>query len=83
MAVTTAFLLFLLVLGTFMFVGWLIVTWSRKPQRDERRRANELEALVDNIREIAYAHRDLDSALASIITDEIRTFENRQRKELR
>lgn len=83
MSVGAVLVIALLIIGSIVAIGAIVASLSIRPQRNDRKRANELETLVDTIREIAYTHRELDSNLASIITDEIRTFENRQRKELR
>lgn len=80
-----AVLLIIIVIAVVVVLGATLGTYLRTAQADRRlqRRIDELEGLVDTLREISYTHRELDSNLASIITDEIRTFENRQRKELR
>jgi hypothetical protein len=37
-----------------------------------------LHALVDRLKDTAWDHRELDSALSTIIIDEIRTYERKQ-----
>jgi hypothetical protein len=43
-----------------------------------RREVLGLRALVGRIKDTAWDHRELDSALATIIVDEIRTYERRE-----
>ena len=45
----------------------------------ERAELLGLRELVDDLKETAWDHRELDSALATIIIDKIRTFERRER----
>lgn len=78
---TTILLSILPVIG--FAAGVLLARRQQQMPRNDRKRLQELEALVTNLRELAYQHRELDSTLSTIITDEIRTFENHQRKELR
>jgi hypothetical protein len=50
----------------------------RAAQAEVRR----LQALVEDIREVAWSHRELDSALATIIIDTIRNSQREDRGEL-
>lgn len=82
-----ASLFYLLFFGAVLLAGALfiwVVSRTDQPRRSRQdvKKIEALEGLVDRIREIAYDHRDLDSALASIITDEIRNYERTKRKEL-
>lgn len=43
-----------------------------------RRQDAELRALVARLKDLAWDHRELDSTLATIIVDEIRTFEKKE-----
>lgn len=45
----------------------------------EREELNRLRELVDDLKETAWDHRELDSALATIIIDKIRAHERRGR----
>lgn len=49
--------------------------------RRERTELHALRALVDDLKETAWDHRELDSPLSTIIIDKIRTHE-RQNREL-
>ena len=46
----------------------------------ERTELNRLRALVDDLKETAWDHRELDSALATILIDKIRAHERRNRE---
>jgi hypothetical protein len=48
--------------------------------RNERSELLELRQLVDDLKETAWDHRELDSALSTIIIDMIRSHERRQRE---
>lgn len=43
-----------------------------------RREVLALRALVGRIKDIAWDHRELDSTLATIVVDEIRTYEKKE-----
>jgi hypothetical protein len=74
-------------LGIVVVVGLLAViiyafsagTASRTLNQQERAELNRLRDLVDDLRETAWEHRELDSALSTIILDEIRRSEGRGR----
>ena len=64
----------LLVLG---FLGLMIYLFSagaasRALNQQERNELNQLRALVDDLKETAWDHRELDSALSTIMIDKIR-----------
>ena len=67
----------LLVLGMCWLVVRLVTTTGTGQVVDRRERV-ELEALrtlVDDLKETAWEHRELDSPLSTIIIDKIRTHE--------
>ncbi len=43
-----------------------------------RRQDAELRALVGRLKDLAWDHRELDSPLATIVIDEIRTYEKKE-----
>jgi hypothetical protein len=53
---------------------------SRTLNRQERDELIRLRALVDDLKETAWDHRELDSPLATIMIDKIRTHERRGRE---
>lgn len=72
----------LLVLG---FLGLMIYLFSagaasRALNQRERDELNGLRALVDELKETAWDHRELDSALSLIMIDKIREYERRNRE---
>ena len=48
----------------------------------ERRELERLRILVDDLKQTAWDHRELDSPLATIVIDKIRAHERRNRPEL-
>jgi hypothetical protein len=44
--------------------------------------ARRLETLVEDVKELAWSHRELDPALATIIIDTIRTAQREDRRQL-
>jgi hypothetical protein len=74
-------------LGILLVVGLLGVmvyafsagTTSRALNQQEREELNGLRDLVDDLRETAWEHRELDSPLSTIIIDKIRQHERRRR----
>jgi hypothetical protein len=74
-------------LGLLLVVGLLAVimyafsagTASRAVNQQEREELNRLRDLVDDLRETAWEHRELDSALSTIIIDKIRSSDRRGR----
>lgn len=46
--------------------------------QEARRETASLRALVDRLKELAWDHRELDSALSTIVIDEIRTHEKKE-----
>jgi len=74
----------LLIAGVVIFAVILVYAAVRSsdPNRMTRREKQELQRLrdlVDTLDQLAYSHRELDSALAVQVIDEIR----RSKKELR
>ena len=72
----------LLVLG---FLGLMIDlvsagAASRALNQRERDELNGLRALVDELKETAWDHRELDSALSLIMIDKIREYERHNRE---
>ena len=72
----------LLVLG---FLGLMIYLFSagaasRALNQRERDELNGLRALVDELTETAWDHRELDSALSLIMIDKIREYERHNRE---
>lgn len=70
-------------------LGLLVVVWAvssltaaRGLDAREREELQRLRILVDDLKETAWDHRELDSALATIVIDKIRTHERRGRREL-
>lgn len=65
---------------------WLVVhlvgqsTEVRPLDRRERAELDALRVLVDDLKETAWDHRELDSPLATIVIDKIRAFERRGRE---
>ena len=74
-------------LGLLVVVGlvWLVVhllnqgALGRVLGERERAELLGLRELVDDLKETAWDHRELDSALSTIIIDKIRTYERQQR----
>lgn len=80
---TPVALLGLLLVGAMV---WLVVhlvnqsTEVRPLDRRERAELDALRLLVDDLKETAWDHRELDSPLATIVIDKIRTYERRGRE---
>ncbi len=72
----------LVVLATLWMVVHLVLQNTDREPRNQRERIelNRLRALVDDLKETAWDHRELDSALATIMIDKIRTHERRSRE---
>ena len=82
--VTPTGLVGLLVVLGLCWVVFHLVTQAGTPSALDRRERAELEdlrALVDDLKETAWDHRELDSPLSTILIDKIRTYE-RHRREL-
>jgi hypothetical protein len=73
----------LLVLGLSWVVFHLVTQAGTTSALDRRERAEleDLRTLVDDLKETAWDHRELDSPLSTIVIDKIRTYE-RHRREL-
>lgn len=63
-------------------VFWLVSQTAEQRPLGQRERAelNGLRFLVDDLKQTAWDHRELDSALATIIIDKIREHERRNRE---
>lgn len=65
---------------------WLVFRLLSQPSdqgvlsQRERIELNQLRSLVDDVKETAWDHRELDSPLATIIIDQIRAHERRNRE---
>jgi hypothetical protein len=72
----------LLVLGLLGLMIYLFSAGaaSRALNQQERNELNQLRALVDDLKETAWDHRELDSALSTIMIDKIREYERRGRE---
>jgi hypothetical protein len=80
---TPATLLGLVTVGALIWLIVHLVTQSSTAQplaRRERAELDSLRSLVDDLKETAWDHRELDSPLATIIIDKIRTHERRGRE---
>ncbi|HSV37706.1 MAG TPA: hypothetical protein VLI04_03000 [Nocardioidaceae bacterium] len=73
-----------LLVGVVVIVGalLLIMTTSRSDSSASAERAElaALRALVAELKDMAYDHRELDSSLAVLFTDRIRSYERQQRE---
>jgi type II secretory pathway pseudopilin PulG len=67
----------LFVFGVACAVVILVAVSQQRLSRRERSELARLRNLVANLREIAYDHRELDSSLAVIILDEIKSSERK------
>lgn len=77
----------LLVIAGIVFVVTAVSARSHRPEQllmaeQERSELEGLRCLVDDLRETAWSHRELDSDLSTIILDEIRTYEHRRQRGL-
>ncbi len=81
MAAVVGVLILLLVLWAVMTVVSMISA-SRSLDVQERQELERLRFLVDDLKQTAWDHRELDSALATIVIDKIRAHERRGRPEL-
>jgi hypothetical protein len=73
----------LVVVGVLVWLVVHLVNQSSSVQplaRRERAELDALRALVDDLKETAWEHRELDSALATIMIDKIRAHERRGRE---
>jgi hypothetical protein len=64
----------------WMVVHLMSMSGGQLLDRRDRTELNALRTLVDDLKETAWDHRELDSALATIIIDKIRTHERRNRE---
>jgi len=79
---TMGFVGVVLVLGLLVVVLVLARGNERSLGERDRRELERLRVLVDDLKETAWDHRELDSALSTIIIDKIREHERRNRPEL-
>lgn len=72
----------LLVVGLTWLVVRLVAMTGNSQALDRRERAelDQLRTLVDDLKETAWEHRELDSPLSTIVIDKIRSFERRRRE---
>lgn len=73
---------FLIVVAMLWLVFHLMSQTNGRAGLGQRDRAelDGLRSLVDDLKETAWEHRELDSALSTIIIDKIRTHERRNRE---
>ena len=72
------FLLAVIVLAIAAVV--VIAAWmSRASRPKETRREMQLDALVDELRELAFEYRDVDRGRAEAVIDRIRTYRNTEK----
>ena len=81
---TPVTLVALAIVGAMVWlVVYLVNQSARVPaalDRRERLELDRLRTLVDDLKETAWDHRELDSALATIMIDKIRAHERRGRE---
>ena len=72
----------LLIVGLTWLVVRLVAMTGNGQGLDRRERAelDQLRTLVDDLKETAWEHRELDSPLSTIVIDKIRSFERRRRE---
>lgn len=74
----------LVIVGAMVWLVVYLVNQSARVQQKvdgrERVELERLRDLVDDLKETAWDHRELDSALATIIIDKIRSHERRGRE---
>ena len=71
------------VLAVLVFGGLLLVMLTSRSDSGvagDRAELAGLRELVADLKDIAYDHRELDSALSTILIDRIRTYERQQRE---
>lgn len=71
------------VLALLIFGGLLLVMLTSRSDSgvaSDRAELAGLRELVADLKDIAYDHRELDSALSTILIDRIRTYERQQRE---
>lgn len=84
MSMIAGVLLLGVVLAVLIFGALLLIMSNSRSDSgvaSERAELAALRELVADLKDIAYDHRELDSALSTILIDRIRTYE-RQRREL-
>ena len=71
------------VLALLIFGGLLLVMLTSRSDSgvaSDRAELAGLRELVADLKDIAYDHRELDSALSTILIERIRTYERQQRE---
>ncbi|WP_182524134.1 hypothetical protein [Nocardioides dongkuii] len=63
-------------------LGWAAYAAAHERVRRAHAETRRLEVLVDDLKEIAWSHREIDPELSTIIIDTIRTAEREGRPEL-
>jgi hypothetical protein len=79
----TTVVIILLVLTVLVVAALLLTMLTSRSDSGAAREHAELAGLrelVADLKDIAYDHRELDSALSTIIVDRIRTYERSQRE---
>ena len=72
----------LLLVGGLTWLVFRVVAMTGAGQTlapGERQELAALRALVDDLKETAWEHRELDSPLSTIVIDKIRTYEHHRR----
>ena len=71
--------------AAIMLVAGLVIVWVVRavvdalgPSRADRTELARLQQLVDDLRELAWDHREIDPDLATIVLDKIRSSERRR-----
>ncbi|HSE71946.1 MAG TPA: hypothetical protein VLA97_14380 [Nocardioidaceae bacterium] len=72
----------LLVLGFLWLIFYLFTNGAEQRALNQRERLelNRLRELVDDLKDTAWDHRELDSPLSTIVIDKIREHERRSRE---
>ncbi|HET7689891.1 MAG TPA: hypothetical protein VFK41_05915 [Nocardioidaceae bacterium] len=71
------------ILAVVIFGGLVLLMLTSRSDSgvaSDRAELAGLRELVADLKDIAYDHRELDSALATILIDRIRTYERQQRE---
>lgn len=73
---------FLIIVAMLWLVFHLMTQTNGRAGLNQRDRVelDGLRSLVDDLKETAWEHRELDSPLSTIIIDKIRTYERRNRE---
>jgi hypothetical protein len=79
--VVAAVLVLALLVGGGVLLAVVLSSRSDSGVASDRVELARMRELVADLKDIAYDHRELDSALATILVDRIRTYERQQRDE--